>query len=59
MAMQLRPGDIERFQKLWLSRFGEELSSDDARSKLAMLVRQVQLVYRPITNRQYEKSRGV
>jgi hypothetical protein len=50
--MHLRDQDIAKFQALYLKRFGTEIPSDKARADLALLVIQVQIVYRPITREQ-------
>lgn len=45
----LKETDIKRFQKLYRLRFGIELDHDTAHRKLAILVRQMEVMYRPIT----------
>lgn len=50
--MQLLEADITEFQRLYQVKFGIELDHQSAHEKLAMLVRQVQLAYRPITAEQ-------
>ena len=40
--------DVTIFQELYLSHFGLKLERSEARSKLSLLVRQMQIVYRPI-----------
>lgn len=47
--------DIEKMQVLYRKRFGIQLNKDEARYKLDLLVRQVQLTYRPIKNIQLQE----
>lgn len=44
--------DIKKMQGLYIKHFGIELDKDEARLKLSMLVRQMELVYVPITAEQ-------
>ncbi|OGZ78705.1 MAG: hypothetical protein A2528_03380 [Candidatus Staskawiczbacteria bacterium RIFOXYD2_FULL_37_9] len=46
---------IAKFQALYKKHFGKELSKEDAYEKGAKLVRMVQLVYRPITEKEYQE----
>lgn len=48
----IEAADITKFRAAYLKHFGAEISDDYARSKLSMLVRQMQAVYQPITKRQ-------
>lgn len=45
----LKEKHIKKFQRLHLQRYGEQLDYDDARMRLALLVRQIEIVYQPIT----------
>ena len=45
----LTEADVKKYQKLYKTRFGVELSRDDAHTELSLLVRQVQIIYQPIT----------
>lgn len=45
---KLTQTDIEKFQALYMRCFGVDLSKDEARAKLFLLVLQVQRVYKPI-----------
>ncbi len=47
--MQLLNTDITKFQALYKAQVGIELDYQAARGKLARLVRQVEIVYRPAT----------
>jgi len=46
---------IKKFQELYKKHFGKELSKEEAYEKGAKLVRLVQLVYRPITEKEYQE----
>ncbi len=47
--------DIQEFQSLFLRRFGVKLGRDDAYAKLCLLVRQMELIYQPISKLQLKK----
>jgi hypothetical protein len=49
--------DIRRMQMLYWKHFGIELDKDEARMKLSLLVRQLELVYVPITAEQLQAYR--
>lgn len=53
--MQLTPTDIKQFKLLYQSHFGIELSNKQAHRKLALLVRQLEITYQPITRLQASK----
>lgn len=53
--MEMTTADIKQFQSLYRTKFGIELDNLTARRKLALLVRQMELVYQPITKAQVEK----
>lgn len=46
--MRLTDADVERYRALYANKFGVELGVDDARKQLALLVRQVQIFFRPL-----------
>jgi hypothetical protein len=48
----IEAADITKFQAAYRKHFGTEISDDYARSKLSMLVRQMQAIYQPITKQQ-------
>lgn len=48
------PADVREFQSIYTKRFGVDLSTFDARTKLELLVRQMELVYQPITKNQLQ-----
>jgi hypothetical protein len=53
----LTDADIEKMQVLYKTHFGIELDKDEARTKLSLLVRQMELVYVPITAQQLKAYR--
>jgi len=50
---------VEKFQALYKKHFGEELSKEEAYEKGAKLLRMVQLVYKPITEKEYQEFKKV
>ena len=48
------PSDIKEFRTLYQKKFGIELGTFEARTKLELLVRQMELVYQPITKQQLQ-----
>ena len=46
------PADVRKFKSIYTKKFGVDLSTFDARTKLELLVRQMELVYQPITKKQ-------
>ncbi len=53
--------DIKEFQTIYRKRFGVELDYTTAHYKLTMLVRQMEIVYQPITKKQatkYDNNNG-
>ena len=48
------PADVHEFQALYTKTFGVDLKPFDARTKLELLVRQMELVYQPITKKQLQ-----
>ncbi|HUD07537.1 MAG TPA: hypothetical protein VMQ52_00435 [Candidatus Saccharimonadales bacterium] len=53
--MKLLNSDIKQFQALYIKHFNQVLSDDDARAELTLLVRQMEIVYQPITVAQFDK----
>lgn len=53
----LTDADIKKMQMLYKKHFGIELDKDEARMKLSLLVRQLELVYVPITAEQLKAYR--
>lgn len=47
--------DVTEFQELYRKRFGVPIEHDEAYKKLTLLVRQMEIVYQPITRSQYEE----
>ena len=64
VVKMVTPADVREFQRLYTKRFGVDISTNDARTKLELLVRQLELIYRPISKKQLqsinenEKSNG-
>lgn len=52
--MDITAADIKQFKELYAEKFGIELTDKMARVKLPMLVRQVEIVYKPLTNEQWK-----
>lgn len=53
--MKLIDSDIKKFQSLYIKYFNQVLSKDEARAELSLLVRQMEIVYQPITMTQFDK----
>jgi hypothetical protein len=54
-AVMLDEADIKRFQKLYRIRFGKPIGRNDAHRQLALLVKQMEIVYQPISAMQVTK----
>jgi|GEM_PF-1412043 len=52
--MDILDTDIAKFKKLYKEKFDIELDNHEARHKLSLLVRQMEIVYQPITVQQLE-----
>lgn len=50
--MDIRKSDVAEFQALYKAHTGEELDYQSAYKKLCLLVRQMEIVYQPITKKQ-------
>ena len=46
---------ITKFQNLYKNRFGKDISREEAYEKGAKLIRLVQLVYKPMTESEYQQ----
>jgi len=53
--MELTDTDIAKFQRIFRKLYGIELDRDNAYRLLARMVRQVELVYQPITQEQLDR----
>lgn len=53
--MVLSDADITKFQALYKSEFGMEISREDAQEKGIKLLRLMSIVYKPMTQSDYEK----
>lgn len=47
--------DVQEFQRLYQKRFGKPIEHDEAYKSLTLLVRQMEIIYQPITISQYEQ----
>lgn len=54
--MQLSDVQVSRFQALYATRFGEELTRAEALEMGTKLVRLMQLVYKPMTQEEYIRA---
>lgn len=45
---------LKKFKQLYKKRFGEELSDQDALGKATKLVELVQIIYKPMTKKEYK-----
>jgi urease accessory protein UreF len=52
--MKLSEKNIEAFQVLFMKHFGREISKEEAREKGAKLLRLMQLVYKPMTQAEFD-----
>ena len=52
--MQLTDDDILKFQTLYKSEFGMEISKEDAYEKGIKLLRLMSIVYQPMTEKEHE-----
>lgn len=52
--MELTTSEINHFKQLYQDKFGIELDDKTARYKLLKLVRQMYVVYQPITDKQLQ-----
>lgn len=50
--MEISRADIKKFQELYMKHHNLKLSNNLAHVKLSMLVRQMEIVYQPITDKQ-------
>lgn len=57
--MDIAPADIKRFKELYVKHFNMELSDKMAHIKLSMLVRQMEIVYAPVTAKQVKELRNL
>ena len=46
---------VSKFQQLYRARFGKEISREEAQEKGLKLIRMIELVYRPMTEAEYER----
>ena len=53
--MEFTNNDIKTFKKLYIKNFNIKLDDELAQIKLMMLVSQIEIAYKPITQEQYDK----
>ena len=53
--MKLLKSDVSHYKTLYAKYFGVELDNNNARKSLALLVRQLEITYRPVTRNQLIK----
>lgn len=53
--MSLTREQVEKFQKIYKERFGEEISYDEALKSGTKLVNLMRIIYKPITKEDFEK----
>ena len=52
--MEITDDDVTEFQRLYKTRFGKDIDRQTARRQLTLLVRQMEIIYKPITKKQYD-----
>ena len=55
--MSFTDAQLNKFQKIFKDHFGVELSNAEACEKLESLVREVELIYKPMTEKEFEQLR--
>ena len=51
----INDSDVEEYRKLFKARFGKDIDKTDARSQLSKLVRQMEIIYQPISKEQFDE----
>ena len=49
-SLTISDDDVAEFRSIYKKRFGKLLSEENARKKLALVVRQLEMIYQPITS---------
>jgi len=52
--MELTAADIAEFKRLYKEKFNVDLNDQEARQQLSLLVRQMEIVYQPISKQQLD-----
>jgi hypothetical protein len=52
--MYLLDEEVTQFQELYKKEFGEELERHDARDRFTKLVRLMEIIYKPMTQKEYD-----
>ena len=53
--MKLLNKDLKEYQRLCKKYFDESVTENEAREQLTLLVRQMEIVYRPVTKVQFDR----
>lgn len=53
--MNITDKDVAEYIALYKARFGKDIDYTEARSQLSKLVRQMEIVYQPITKEQFDE----
>ena len=51
----LTENEVSKFQELYRKRFGKEISREEAYEQGAKLIRLVELIYKPMTEAEYQQ----
>lgn len=51
-SLTISEDDVATFRSIYEKRFGAKLNEEQARKKLALIVRQMEMIYQPITSQQ-------
>lgn len=54
--MKLSSKDIADYKRIYKARYSAEIDDETARRELSALVRQLELIYRPITAEQFKRQ---
>ena len=54
--MHISDEQVEQFRQLYFKRYGKEISREDAYEQGLKLLRLVQIIYKPITETQFETA---
>jgi hypothetical protein len=53
--MYLTDDEITEFQRIYRKNFGKEISREDARERGTKLVRLFEIIYKPMTKKEYDE----
>lgn len=49
-SLTISDDDVAEFRSIYKKRFGKLLNEENARKKLALIVKQLEMIYKPITS---------